>query len=194
MTEFQFELRPFFHKVEHGRKGTVGPFGDVTVEAERKKPSVKAGSRQLEVRLYGDQMPEVVYRTVGPGRPTLKNARLTIDGNPAQLDFNTKALRSAARALKLTYQGRSYEYSVAGFEKGATLRRSDVLITLTRGKNSAGKGMSSFGTAIGDVDAVDLALAIVFEEVDTMELTPSGAVSGALNRLLNPRSNEPSAD
>jgi hypothetical protein len=190
MAEYRFELRPFFGKRQHGRKGVVGTFGEVTVEASRKKPSVKAGSRQLEVRLHGEQMPEVHYQTVGPGQPTLRNARITIDGHSVQLNFNGKGFRNVSRALKLTHQERSYEYVAARLERGGTLARPGVLISITRGKNTAGKGTSSFGVVTGAADAVDLALAILFEEVDTLELTTSGAVSGALNRLLNPRSNE----
>ncbi|TGB06024.1 hypothetical protein [Streptomyces sp. MZ04] len=194
MTEFQFELKPFFRKTEHGRQGVVGAFGEVTVEAERKKRSIRTASRQLEVRLHGEQMPEVVYRTVGPGRPTLKNAVLAVDGHSVQLEFNSKAIRNTSRALKLSYQERLYEYIVTGFDKGAALRRPGVLISLTRGKNTAGKGMSTFGTVSGEADAVDLALAVIFEEVDTQELTTSGAASEAVNRLLNPRANETPAD
>ncbi|MCX4882818.1 MULTISPECIES: hypothetical protein [unclassified Streptomyces] len=194
MAGYQFELRPFFGKQRHGRQGPVGAFGEVTVEAKRKKPSVKAGSRQLEVRLYGEQMPDVHYQTVGPGRPTLRNARLTVGGNSVGLTFNSKGFRNASRALRLVYQERSYEYVAAKLERGGTLARSGVVVSITRGKNTAGKGTSSFGVVTGEADAVDLALAILFEEVDTLELTTSGAVSSAVNRLLNPRSNEPSAE
>jgi hypothetical protein len=139
-------------------------------------------------------MPVVSYQTVGPGRPTIRNARLTIDGDLVKLDFNSKGLRNTSRALRLTYQGRRYEYVAARLAEGGTLTRTGVLISLTRGKNSAGKGMSSFGAVTGEADAVDLALAILFEEVDTLELTTSGGVSAALNRLLNPRSNEPTGE
>ncbi|MFJ2818337.1 MULTISPECIES: hypothetical protein [unclassified Streptomyces] len=194
MTNYQFELRPFFGKRQHGRKGVVGDFGEVTVEVERKSPSVKAGSRQTEVHVYGEKMPEVRYQTVGPGRPTLRNARLAVDGNSVHLDFNAKGLTNTARALRIAYQDRTYEYVAESPGGGGTLTRPGVTITVTRRKNTVGKGMSSLGSVTGAADAVDLALAVLFEEVDTVELTISGAVSGALGRLLNPRSNEPVAE
>ncbi|MFJ9540569.1 hypothetical protein ACIRPX_25295 [Streptomyces sp. NPDC101225] len=194
MAEYSFELKPYYNKERHGRKGLVGTFGEVTVEATRKKSSVKTGSRQLQVLLHGEKMPAVSYRTLGPGRPTIRNARLTIDGDPVQLDFNIKGIRNTSRALRLTYRERSYEYVAAKLERGGKLARSGVLISITRRRNNKSKGPSSHGVVTGEADAVDLALAILLEEVDTLELTTSGAVSGALNRLLNPRSNEPSAE
>jgi hypothetical protein len=191
MKEFRFELQPYSRKKTHGRRGLVGEFGDVSIEIERKKGFSRTSGIHLEVRLNGERLPDVVYRTVGPGRPTLKNARLSVDGEPVEMQFNSKGLRNASRCLQLSYRGRSYQYSVTRFEKGATLSRSGALVTMTRYKSSTGKGMSTFGTAAGDVDAVDLAIAIVFEGVDTLELTTTGAVSEALNKLLNtPRSNE----
>ncbi|MDT0613582.1 hypothetical protein [Streptomyces lancefieldiae] len=195
MTEFRFELSPFNYKKVHGRKGVVGDFGEVTLEVERRKGFSRESGIHSEVRLRGENLPDTVYRTVGPGQPTLKNARLLINGHRCEMRFNSKGFRNASRALKLTYRERSYEYSVTRFEKGATLSRPGSLVTLTHGKSSAAKGMSTFGTATGEVDSIDLALAIVFEGVDTLELTATGAVSETLNRLLNsPRRNEPIGD
>ncbi|MFJ8947696.1 hypothetical protein ACIRG4_31380 [Streptomyces sp. NPDC102395] len=194
MAEFSFELDPFTKKGRRGRRGNVGEFGEVIVEAGYRKPSIAAGHRQLEVRLYGDQMPDVLYRTVGPGRPRIKNARLTVSGSPARLSFNSKGIRNSQRALSLTVEGRLYEYVAANLEKGGILTRPGVSVSLRRGKSSTGKGSSSLGTAVGEVDAVDLALAVIFEEVDTLELTTSGAMSDAINRLLNPGRNETATD
>ncbi|MFD5701238.1 hypothetical protein [Streptomyces lasiicapitis] len=171
--------------------GTVGPFGDVTVEVEGRKPALKGGHRQYEVRLYGERMPDVVYRTVGPARPSLKNARLDVDGERVPLAFDAKAVRNASRALRMTCRGRSYVYAVARFERGATLSRPGVEITTTRGTSSRGKGhAATFGTATGDADAVDLALALVFEHIETRELTASDRWSALLGKVLDPRPEE----
>ncbi|MFG2968555.1 hypothetical protein ACGFZS_35345 [Streptomyces sp. NPDC048288] len=192
MAEYQFELTPFFEKKRRGRRGVVAAFGELTVTAVRKKPGLKSGHKQLEVQVLGDRIPEIVYQTVGPGRPTLRNARLRIDGNPAKLTFNTKAFRNASRALHITCEReRSYEYVAARLGMGGTLTRPGVLVSLTRDKNPTGKGMSSFGTVTGEADALDVALAVLFEEVETLELTASGAVSGVVQRILYSGSNEP---
>lgn len=193
MADFQFELLRYTRKKVRGHKGTVGPFGEVTVEAEWRKGSIKTAHRQLEVRLCSEQMPEVVYRTIGPGRPMLRNARLLVNGELAQLTFNSRALRNKARALNITCGERSYEYSVTRLAKGATLSRPGAEVAFTRGKNPQGK-WGCFGTVSGEADALDLALAIVFEDVDTVELTTTGHAAEAIHRFLNPRSNEPIAE
>lgn len=190
MAEFQFELRPFFREGERGREGVVGPFGNASVAARYRKPSIKAAHGQHEVRLHGERMPQVVYQTVGPGRPTLHNARLTVDGHPVDFSFNSRALRNTSRALRLTYRDYSYEYVVTGFARGATLSRSGVRIRLTFGRNPAGLGVSTFGTVTGEAVAADLALALIFEEVDTLELTVPGAVTESLTRVFFPRTHE----
>lgn len=201
MSEFQFELEwyrgkklPGHAEKVHGLTGTVGAFGDVTVEVEWRKPGLKGGHRQYETRLYGERMPDVVFRTVGPPKPSLRNARFDVAGERVPLDYNAKALRNKDRALRMTCQGRSYEYVVAGFERGATLSRPGVEITMTRGKNPRGKGHGSFGTVTGaaEADALDLALAIVFEHIETRELTTSDRVSGLLGKVLDPRPGESS--
>ncbi|MFD9069416.1 hypothetical protein [Streptomyces lasiicapitis] len=199
MAEFQFELEwyrgrklPGHAAKVHGLAGTVGPFGDVTVEVEWRKPGLKGGHRQYEVRLFGERMPDVVFRTVGPPRPCLKNARFDVAGERVRLDFNAKALRNSSRALRMTCQGREYEYAVARFERGATLSRPGVEITMTNGKASRGKESASFGAVTGDADAVDLALAIVFEHIETRELTASDRVFGLVGKVLDPRPGESS--
>ncbi|MGI5393445.1 hypothetical protein [Streptomyces sp. CA-251251] len=195
MTDFSFELTPFFRKKVRGLHGVVGDFGEVTVEVERRKGFGRTPGVHCEVRLWGDQMPDVTYRTVGPGRPTLKNSRLTVDGHPCKMSYNSKALSSSARALQVTCKERVHEYCVTSHGRGATLRRIGVAVTLNRAKGNAGKGMSSFGAVRGEADSLDLALAVAFECVDTSELTTAGAVSETLNRLLySPRRNEPTVD
>ncbi|WJV46906.1 hypothetical protein [Streptomyces flavofungini] len=193
VADFQFELEwyrgkklPGHAAKVHGLTGTVGSFGDVTVEVEWRKPGLKGGHRQYETRLYGERMPDVVFRTVGPAKPCLRNARFDVAGERVPLDFNAKALRNKARALRMTCQGRPYEYVVAGFERGATLSRPGVEITMTRGKNPRGKGHVSFGAVTGEADTLDLALAIVFEHIETRELTASERVSGLIGRVLDP--------
>ncbi|MDL2077660.1 hypothetical protein QNN03_14565 [Streptomyces sp. GXMU-J15] len=145
----------------------------------------------IELHLYGGRIPEITYQSRGVGRPTLKDPLLLLGEHTVELDFNKHAFRAKARALKLAHQGRTYEYVATGANKGGTLRGSAVEITTTRNKNPTGKGVSTFGSATGEVDAIDLALAILFEEVDTFDLTSFGATATALNKIRNlARSNE----
>ncbi|MCX4788549.1 hypothetical protein OG369_20960 [Streptomyces sp. NBC_01221] len=190
MNELRFELKQFSTKEENGRLGTVGPFGEVTVVFTRKKWRDRSVNNYTEVRVHGENMPGALYRAAGRPRPGLKDARLLIDGVPVGLDFNKRAFRNKTRALKLTCQGRTYEYTVTGVDKGSVLRRTGMEITITRDKSTTGKGHSSFGTVTGEADGVDLALAIVFEEVDTFDLTSMGAATAAFNRIVTPRTTD----
>ncbi|MFE2936573.1 MULTISPECIES: hypothetical protein [unclassified Streptomyces] len=185
-----FELNQFSTKEEEGRAGTVGPFGEVTVSVPRRKWRDKNVSNYTEVRVHGENIPEVLYRALGRPRPCLKDALLLINGTSVDLVFNRKALRNKSRALNLTHQGCTYEYTVTGSRKGSVLRRTGAEITITRDKSKTGKGVSSFGTASGDVEAIDLALAVVFEEVETFDLTSLGAATTAFNWLVTPRTND----
>lgn len=193
MSELYFELKPFSTKTETGRKGTVGRFGEVTVSYPRKGWSDNA-STLIELQLRGERLPPATYTSVGTNRPTLKEFQFLLDGHPVELHFNRRGLRNKDRAMKVACRGRSYEYIVAGTKKGSVLRRTDLKITMVRAKNTSGKGISSFYTVTGEADEIDLALAIVFEEVDTFDLTKFGATAAALNKIYNlPRTNEPTA-
>ncbi|AZS87015.1 hypothetical protein ELQ87_24240 [Streptomyces griseoviridis] len=191
MTDHHFELRPFRAKGTHGWRGVLGEFGEVTVEVRRRQRSVKAGSRQSEVRVHGDGVPEILFLTVGPARPTLRNARLTVGGEAVPVAFDGRGLRNTARALRFTCRERAHTYVAESWDRGGTLSRSGVVVSVRRGKSPTGKGMSGLGTVEGVADATDLALAALFEAVDRQELTTSGAVASVLGRVLNPRSPEP---
>ncbi|MFJ7626589.1 hypothetical protein ACIQZN_08880 [Streptomyces sp. NPDC097595] len=190
MNEFMFELEQFSAKEEEGRSGTAGAFGTVTVSVPRRKFRDKSLGNSTEIRADGEHIPEVVYRAVGRPRPGLRDGRLLVDGTPVDLSFNRNALRNKSRALQLTHQGRAYAYIVTGNRKGAVLRRAGADITIAREKSTSGRGLNSVGTATGDVDAVDLALAVVFEEVDTFDLTSFGAATTAFNRIVTPRTHD----
>ncbi|MFE5397353.1 hypothetical protein ACFQ9U_22700 [Streptomyces sp. NPDC056568] len=186
-----FELQEFSNRREVGRKGTVGSFGEVV--ASRPKISIRESRRSgsySEVVLRGDRLPATTYCGIGPGRPGLERACLLVAGAPVELHFNARALRSRSRALHLAHQGRAWTYTVSDHGRNATLEGQDVRILLRSGKSSAGKGTSSYGTVEGEADGVDLALAVIFEEVQTTALTSSGVVASALNRILTPRSTE----
>ncbi|WP_428934662.1 hypothetical protein [Streptomyces sp. ACT015] len=190
MTDVRFELRPFFGRGVHGRAGVVGGVGRVTVEVVRRKKSGRAGPPQSDVRVSGDGVPDVVYQPLWTSRPTIRNARLSVGGAPVRLAFNRRAVRNEARGLTFEAAGRAYRYVAGKGGWGGTLTRDGVVVALTLGKNPAGQGMSSFGEVTGPADGTDLALAALFEEVDTLEITVTGAVTGVVHRMLTPRVSE----
>ncbi|MFJ7626590.1 hypothetical protein ACIQZN_08885 [Streptomyces sp. NPDC097595] len=190
MSEITFELRPVITRKESGRRGLVGPYGEVTLGHTRIKWPWSA-AKPLELRLHGAQVPDATYTSLSTYRPTLKAPHLVLDGTPVDMSFKSCAFRKKDRVLRLSWLDRTYDYTVTGMKKGAVLRRPGVEITTERRKNPAGKGLCSWGTATGECDAIDLALAVLFEEVDTFELTTYAAMSEVFNKVTTPRRPEP---
>lgn len=184
----QFELLPYRTAPKKqlptaGVKADVGHFGSVVVE---RCPLYRPTDKGMDTaRLCGPAFPETVFRGKRRmGRPSLYKAELTLDGRPAELRFNARALRKEDRALRIAHEGREYVYSVEGLGKPAVLEREGVRVTLEPGRFVPPAGNASTGTATGPVDAVDLAIAIVLEEVDTDVLTLGGAALSAPFALM----------
>ncbi len=185
----RFELTPYSVKPKKelpavGLRGEVGRFGEVTVE---RCPLFRPGDKGMDTaRLSGPAFPETVFRGKRrSGRPSLFKAELTVDGRRAELRFNARALRKEDRALHIAYEGRAYVYSVEGLGKPRVLERPGVTVALEDGQFVPGAdGTPSAGTATGPVDAVDLAIALVLEQVDTDALTLGGAIASSPFALL----------
>ncbi|MGC5564977.1 hypothetical protein ACPYPG_19350 [Streptomyces sp. FR-108] len=157
-----------------GIEGKVGDFGSVTVE---RCPLYRPLEKGMDtVRLSGPAFPEASFRGKRrSGRPSLFKAELTLGGRHAELRFNARALRKEDRALHIAYEGRKYLYSAEGLGKAKVLARGGIRITMEPGRFIPSAGTVRAGTATGPADAVDLAIAIVLEEVDTDVLTLGGA-------------------
>ncbi len=191
----KFELMPYSISIKKelpkaGLRGDVGDFGSVTVE---RCPIYQPLEKGMDtVRLSGPAFPATTFRGKRrTGRPSLFKAELTIDGLPAQLRFNTRALRKKDRALRIAYEGRAYVYSVEDLGRVRVLEREGVRVSIEPGRYVPPATTFSAGTATGPADAVDLAIAIVLEEVDTDVLTLGGAALSspfALMQHLSDRS------
>ncbi|MFF8094536.1 hypothetical protein [Streptomyces sp. NPDC016675] len=175
----KFELAPYTDRPKKalpttGIRGDVGRFGAVAVErCPLHRPQAKGMDT---VRLTGPAFPETVFRGKRrSGMPSLFKAELTLDGGPAELRFNPRALRKEDRALRIAYEGREYVYSVEGLGKAKVLEREGVRVSMQPGRFVPSTGTGTTGTATGPADAVDLAIAIVLEQVDTDVLTLGGA-------------------
>ncbi|TGB06028.1 hypothetical protein [Streptomyces sp. MZ04] len=188
MAEFKFELKPFRSEGRIGRKGILGDFGEVIVQYDRY--SRKRRNVNGETRLFGDKLPDVSFKGSGPGMPvlkwsTLKESVLTMDSATASLVFNVNGLSNRARSLHISLMGREYQYCIGRMSRDATLSRDGVRVKIRMGEKIQGLGMTSVGEASGDFEAVDLALAIVFEEVNTSDLTATGALFTTYERLVS---------
>ncbi len=157
-----------------GLTGDVGDFGSVTVE---RCPIYRPLEEGMDtVRLSGPAFPETTFRGKRrTGRPSLYKAELSIDGRPAEVRFNARALRKKDRVLRIAYEGREYTYSVEDLGMTGVLEREGVRVSIEPGRYVPPATRFTAGTAAGPADAVDLAIAIVLEEVDTDVLTLGGA-------------------
>lgn len=184
---FTFELHHYRTKKEAGFEGIVGPFGKVVTI--RPTNRILGGKKlpKAELRVQGENVPEVRYRSDSFHPLSLENSSLFIDGTQAALDFNRRAFRNKSRALKISFRERSYTYTVVRTDRTFVLERSGVNVTLERAETTNRRSVKYVGAASDGVDAVDLALAIVLKEVDTSPLTSMGAASAAVNAVLSPR-------
>ncbi|MFI8302697.1 hypothetical protein ACIF80_04445 [Streptomyces sp. NPDC085927] len=177
---WEFELLPYRTKAEKrerpkaGLEGSVGHFDPVVVERCPLHRPLEKGMDTA--RLSGPAFPEAVFRGKRrSGRPSLFKAELTLDGRRAELRFNARALKREDRVLRIAYDGWEYVYSSVGLGKAKFLEREGVRATIEPGRKIPPADIAGAGTATGLVDAVDLAIAIVLEEVNTDVLTLAGA-------------------
>ncbi|MGW8328146.1 hypothetical protein ACWGLE_09625 [Streptomyces sp. NPDC055897] len=182
MNPFEFDLIPIHSATVHGYRGLIGPFGDITVRAVVEKQS----GRKNSVEVSGEGFPDVVFTSGREGgRPSLPDGRLTVDGVDVPVDFQGKGFRKTARRLDMRWGGRQYTYRSTGPSgpgREATLQREGASVTIRR---AVGKvGIERTGCAQGDVDATDLAIAVVFEPTDTSALTLSGTLLDASIGIL----------
>ncbi|MFE2050354.1 hypothetical protein ACFXAS_17825 [Streptomyces sp. NPDC059459] len=184
----RFELLPYSTRLRNelptaGLKGDVGCFGSVVVE--RCPLYQPLGKGMDTARLSGPAFPETVFRGKRrSGRPSLFRAELSVGERPAELRFNARALRKTARVLRIAYGSREYVYSSRGLGKANVLERGDVRVSIELGRQIPPAALARAGTAIGAVDSVDLAMAIVLEEVDTDVLTLGGTAMSSPFALL----------
>ena len=169
---------------KEGLRGEVGTFGQVRVE--HTKTYRRVGDGMDTVRLSGPAFPLTVFRgRRRNGQPSLSKAELTLDGDPAELRFNARALRKQSRALRVDYGGREYVYSSDGMGKPNSVVRDGVRVALRLGEFVPSLGVGRIGEVVGPGDAVDLAIAIVLEEVDTDLLTVTGTALSSPFALLH---------
>ncbi|WP_244328903.1 hypothetical protein [Streptomyces marokkonensis] len=191
----EFELLPYKTKPSKrerpkaGVEGQIGHFGPVVVE---RCPLLHPLAKGMDTaRLSGPDFPETVFRGKRRlGRPSLFKAELTLDGHIAELRFNSRAVRKKDRTLRIGHQGRQYIYSIESLGMKRILEREGVRVSIGPGRHVPPATTYSAGTATGPVDALDLAIAIVLEEVDTDALTLAGTALSAPFALLQRWSDE----
>ncbi|MEU4324374.1 hypothetical protein [Nonomuraea dietziae] len=187
MTSFTFVLEPFEVRVgsrtyhRFGLRGELGPFGQAEVEY----PVARDDDTNLfaaEVR--GEHLPTA--RLTGRAysyMPSLGGARVDIEGRQVTLRRRWWALTRGGRALRLGHEGARYTFIAVGSGKDFELRRADTRVLLRRRGWTWGR-VPVVGQASGPVNAVDMALAVLLEGVDTRNLTLTRALRWGPYRLM----------
>ncbi|MET9362934.1 hypothetical protein ABZX93_18715 [Streptomyces sp. NPDC006632] len=189
MSDVTFELRSYWTKTHLGIAGPAGPFGEVSTRESRPRLRSKLQLPYQGVELLGDAMPEAAYRSPGTKTECTPDSTLTVDGVAAEFDFNRRALRNTSRALHIAWGERRYTYTVLRVFRSFALERDGVRVAFQ--ERTEGKERVHAGSVTGAADAVDLAIAVLFQRVDTSALTSVGAVSMALDAVFSRGSGEP---
>ncbi|MFI0941158.1 hypothetical protein [Streptomyces sp. NPDC021020] len=184
---FEFVLEPYDTKTERGVTGTVGAFGEVRVFHTRGR-HIRPGDI-LRTEVVSERLPDTYLTNIGmAGEPYLsKKATLSVGGILAGLAYNPLGLRRSARALFIGLAGREYGYASTGEGHAVELRRGgDVRVGFVDGPHvRKTSGHRRFGTAHGPVDAMDMAIALVFERVDVAWLSTGGMLATAPFRMIS---------
>ncbi|MFD9307484.1 hypothetical protein ACFWCB_33230 [Streptomyces sp. NPDC060048] len=170
MNGFEFELEPVEEEHLSAYRGVTGRFGHVEVYREFPGPG-QAPTREAHLR--GDRFPETLFSGGTKSTPSLDGGWLKVDGTVAGLELVVKGLRKKSRRLEISYRDRQYTYVTGG---DCVLAREGATVSLRNGRVVRGVGGTRLGTAVGDVDPTDLAVAIVLELVDTSALSTISAL------------------
>ncbi|MFF9211496.1 MULTISPECIES: hypothetical protein [unclassified Streptomyces] len=178
-----YTLEPFKDAAYTSWRGRLGDFGYTTVQRRNGTPGAHRGFAEL----FGERLPQAEFSGLGSGFPSLVEGRLSIDGEEVTLRRNARAFRKNARALKLEHRGRTRSYTSLGLGKGARLAHDGVEITVVPGSPEAPRDRSRRTVTVsGPADAADLALALLFEAVDTSALTLGGTLATTPFTLVRP--------
>jgi hypothetical protein len=172
MASFEFEVEPELDgPVQRGYRGIAGPFGAVRVF----RPQGTSAAEPLRQAIVsGENFPTAVFSGGAGNLPSLDGGILKIDDVLVDMELKATGVRKGSRWLEMSHQGSRYRYTAA---KGTThLEREGSAVTLGRGRYIPKVGGARLGKAEGDVNAKDLAIALVLEEVDTAVLTTGGAL------------------
>ncbi|MFG3134687.1 hypothetical protein ACGFZA_00530 [Streptomyces sp. NPDC048211] len=131
MGDFEFEIEPMADDWASGYRGTVGPFGSVTVRSEISKP--REGPKR-QVILEGARFPDTLFSGGVGVSPSLDGGWLGVDGGLVGMDVKVKGIRKGSRWLELTYRERHYLYTSTGAARKARLHREGATVTMDRGR------------------------------------------------------------
>lgn len=175
------ELKGMLERTTHTWTGILPGCGAVELKCPQRTNSFV---EKLTARAAGESMPTMAFHGIGfRGAPRMALMKLEADGRAAELRRRSLAVTRQSRALCIELSGRSYRYRVLDSRLRHELRREGAVVTMTRSEWRRPQSLS--GVTQGEVDALDLGLAILLEGVYTRNLSFGGALFSWPGRFLN---------
>ncbi|MBT2446017.1 hypothetical protein J7F03_02720 [Streptomyces sp. ISL-43] len=166
----------------HAWSGSVPGFGSIELKFPMQR--VDRDANLLLGAAWGENFPAVTYISIG-FRNYLRMADMQLNVNewPALFKRRRLALTRRGRALHINVWGRDYRYQVLAGKRQHVLLRDGASITTTRSEWRHPRKIS--GVAQGNIDNVDVALAIALQSMYTRNLTFGGALYSLPGRMLS---------
>ncbi|MFJ3722040.1 hypothetical protein ACIPYQ_05635 [Streptomyces sp. NPDC090045] len=156
----------------HSWSGSVSGLGPISLAFPVNRDM---GGFSGHTTVSGVGLPHVLFSGVPfRGYPRMAGIELSVDGRPARVSRRHLGLTKRGRALRIRIDGRDYRYQVLGSKRQHELSRAGAAVRMSRSDWRLPSTIS--GTAQGQADGLDVALAVVLEGVYTRNLSFSGAV------------------
>ncbi|MEV6956404.1 hypothetical protein [Streptomyces sp. NPDC051183] len=168
--------------VTHAWSGDVPGFGPIELQFPIKR--IDRQNNLLLTSAWGERFPSVVLAGGGfRNHVEMHMLELTVNEWPAVFKRRRLALTRRGRALRINVCGRDYRYQVSGGKRQHALLRDGAGVSTTRSQWRHPRTVT--GVARGDVDNVDIALAVVLQSLYTRNLTFGGALYSFPGRFMN---------
>ncbi|PSJ26999.1 hypothetical protein B7P34_19930 [Streptosporangium nondiastaticum] len=137
-------------------------------------PRREAGWRTVNVE--GQALPHTALMGRDfSGQPTLPDSTLRLGIKSTKLKVRNLGLTKSARAVHFSIADRNYVLKSAGAYGNVAVQREDVQVYFRQADDVVdcyrAQRKSTLGTVEGPADATDLAIALLFTEVDTYSFT-----------------------
>ncbi|MEU7724824.1 hypothetical protein AB0B78_06235 [Streptomyces sp. NPDC040724] len=166
----------------HAWSGSVQGFGPIELKFPLER--VDRHANLLVGAAWGENIPTVTFIAIG-FRNYLRMAEMQLNVNewPALFKRRRLALTRRGRALRINVCGRDYRYQALSGKRQHVLLRDGASVTTNRSQWRHPRTIS--GVAEGDIDNVDVALAITLQSMYTRNLTFGGALYSLPGRMLS---------
>ncbi|MGW5847048.1 hypothetical protein ACWFQ8_03610 [Streptomyces sp. NPDC055254] len=168
--------------VTHAWSGDVPGFGHIELNFPVKRIDREANI--LLAAAWGERFPSVTFAGMGfRNHLRMVGMKLTVNEWEATFKRRHLAVTRRGRALRIKVCGREYRYQVLDGKRQHVLQRDGASVTTTRSEWRHPRTIT--GVAQGNIDNVDVALAIALQSAYTRNLTFGGAVYSWPGRFMS---------